>query len=73
MSQHHYLIKYDSETKEWEWDIETEMAVLPESIYLPQEDMLVKPSINKRIETLDNDICERVSYGLHYLNERKAK
>ena len=73
MSQHHFLVKYDTEAKTWECDIETEMAVLPKSIYLPQDDIWVKPSYNKRIETLDNDICERVSYGLHYLNEKENK
>jgi hypothetical protein len=72
MSQHHFLIKYDTDVKEWSWDIETEMAVLPSSIYLPQEDMWAKPTYSKRIETLDNDLCEQVSYGLNYLNERKA-
>jgi hypothetical protein len=70
MSQHHFLIKYDTSNKEWSWDIETEMTLLPDSIYLPEEDKWVKPNYNKRIETMDNDLCERVGYGLHYLNKK---
>lgn len=70
-SQHHFLIRYDTSNREWAWDIETEMSVLPESIYLPDDDKWVKPTYSKRIETMDNDLCERVGFGLHYLNEKR--
>ena len=30
MSKHHFLVMFDSETKTWEWDAETESAKFPD-------------------------------------------
>jgi hypothetical protein len=30
MSKHHFLVMFDSETKTWEWDAETETAKFPD-------------------------------------------
>jgi hypothetical protein len=30
MSKHHFLVMFDSETKNWEWDAETETAKFPD-------------------------------------------
>ena len=30
MSKHHFLVMFDSETKTWEWDAETETARFPD-------------------------------------------
>jgi len=73
VSQHHFLIRYDSETKLWEWDIDTEMSVLPQSVYLPESNTWVKPTHSKRVEELDNNLCDRVGFGLNYLNTKQQK
>lgn len=37
MSKHHFIVAFDSETKTWEWDAETETARFPEGTIWDEE------------------------------------
>ena len=37
MSKHHFLVMFDSETKTWEWDAETETAKFPDGTIWDEE------------------------------------
>lgn len=37
MSKHHFLVMFDSETKTWEWDAETESARFPDGTIWDEE------------------------------------
>ena len=35
MSEHHFIVKFDSVNKKWSWDVDTEVSAFPEgTIYL---------------------------------------
>ena len=70
MSQHHFLIQYDTDTSSWEWDVETELAVMDGRTIYSQEEW-IRPQDNKRLQTLDNEICEQLGSALATMNRRK--
>jgi hypothetical protein len=68
MSQHHFVIEYDSKTSDWSWDIETEMAVFPNgAVY--DEGEWVRPSHTPEITLIDNDISDTVGSIIHRLGK----
>ena len=68
MTNHHFIIKYDSKTKEWDWDVETENAVFPDgAIYYNEK--FIKPLYNPSVENLDNELSDKVGYAVRKLNQ----
>lgn len=67
MSQHHFIIKYDTEKKEWEWDVETEHARFPDGTIYDDENGWNE--VGKVYATLDNEACEELSKAVFYLNK----
>jgi hypothetical protein len=80
MSQHHFIIKFDSTTGEWSQDVESELARFDgETIYLPTDNRWVKPTTNKLadVQTVASSVIDRtatevISNAVNLLNTMYA-
>ena len=74
-SQHHFIIMYDTETKTWEWDTDTEEAVFTNggAIFLPDEREWANSSHTEEINEMDNELSTQLGKAIALLNEQKGK
>ena len=73
MSEHHFLINYDTKTSEWGWSVETEMSHFQEgTIWLDDEQKWVKNKYSKDIQTLDDNLADELGSAIHLLNKKEG-
>lgn len=75
MSQHHFIIQFDSKEGEFSWAVETEQAVFPDgAIYLPESERWVRSNINnldsetETASVIDNTASETIGHVVNLLN-----
>lgn len=72
MSQHHFIIQYDTHSKEWAWDIESEQARFTEgSIYADEK--WVGNTYTESIQSIDNELAEDLGLVINQLNRKAVK
>ena len=55
--QHHYIVRFDDDTKTWLWDIETEELVFPDgTVYDTEIERWEMPFIVDKDELLTNEL-----------------
>ena len=70
MSKHYYLIKYDTETRKWDWEPNIENKVLPKSI--EHNGKWYEPTEDKTLEDTDIAISENMERGVRFMNYYEA-
>lgn len=71
MSEHHFLIKYDTKSNAWDWSVETEMAHFPNgTIWLEDKELWTKNNYNKALQDIDDNLAESLGLAIHGLNKR---
>ena len=72
MSQHHFIIHYNTDSKEWVWDIESEQARFTEgSIYADEK--WVGNTYTEPIQSIDNVLAEDLGLIINQLNREASK
>lgn len=69
MSVHHFVIKFDTEKKMWEWDTDTESIRFQGCIYLSELDKWVNSAYSEEVYDSDNAISEELGRAIFYLNK----
>jgi hypothetical protein len=73
MSEHHFLINYDTNTSEWGWSVETEIAHFQDgTIWLDDEKKWVKNNYRKDIQTLDDNLADDIGSAINRLNKKEG-
>jgi len=69
MSEHHFVIKYNSTTKEWEWDYDTEVSSFDgKAIFLEDKGEWVSSAHTDELSALDSELCDKLGYAIFGLN-----
>lgn len=74
--QHHYVIRFDVDTKTWLWDVETEEIAFPDgTLYDTEIERWVFPYIFDRDELMPNvhEITEQLKKFLALMTEDARK
>lgn len=75
MSQHHYIIQFDTDTRKWTWDWDSEDTRFPDgTIYLPEFDNKwtdlsdLDPQLNQVLGKVDESASKAVVGFISLLN-----
>jgi hypothetical protein len=69
MSEHHFVIKFNTNNGRFDWDSDTESARFPEgAIYLSEVNKWVDSSYNDSLNQIDTKAGEALSQTLNVLN-----
>lgn len=68
MSQHHFVLQYDTKTSEWIWDTDTEESNFKGCIYLDDLDVWTNSSYSTEIYDMDNSLSDDLGKAINYLN-----
>lgn len=73
-SQHHFIVMYDAESKEWVWDTDTEEAVFTNggAIFLPDKGEWTNSSDTEELNDIDTEVSTNLSKAIALLNEQKG-
>ena len=67
MSQHHFIVVYDTELG-WSWDTEVEEARFSGTIYLPESNEWVSSSHTEGISERDNEASDQLCQAIRVMN-----
>jgi hypothetical protein len=65
-SEHHFIVTFDSKSKKWKWDTDTEEARFDGSIYLEGE--WVNSSHSQVISDRDTEASDQLSKAIEIMN-----
>jgi hypothetical protein len=69
MSQHHFVVMYDTETKQWDWFQELEEGAFPSGgVYSTELQEWLKPSASEHLMDMDTKASEQLGLGIRFLN-----
>ena len=67
MTQHSFVVTYDTETKKWDWDVDTEMTRFDTGTIWDGKDWH-RSGDNPKLGEMDTDIGENLWRGLRFMN-----
>lgn len=67
MSQHHFIVVYDTELG-WSWDTEVEEARFSGTIYLPESNEWVGSMYDEQTNERDNEASDQLCQAIRVMN-----